>query len=181
VKFFTANSGPPGSISIVAFGGPLPYAVTTVTAGFSQPAGILYDGTNMWVTDSTLKKLDSNGAILQTVTVGSSPFLPIFDGTNLWVPNLGSASISVVRAATGAVLATLTADGVTLPTAALFDGERILITDPANAKVALWKAAALTPITTIALTDFYGGTPYAGCSDGISFWLTMTSGKMAQF
>ena len=179
-RFFTANSGPPGSVSIVepVFGPN--YTVTTVTAGFSQPEGILFDGSNMWVTDSTLKKLDSNGAILQTVTVGSSPFLPVFDGTNIWVPNLGSNSVSVVRASTGLVLATLTGNGLNFPTAAIFDGERVLVTNPAGGSFSLWKAAGLTPIASVPVS-FMGGVPYGGCSDGINFWLTLTNGIMVQF
>jgi hypothetical protein len=179
-RFFTANSGPPGSVSIVEPSESLPYPVTTVTTGFVQPAGILFDGSNMWVTDLTLKKLDSNAAILQTVTVGSSPFLPVFDGTNIWVPNLGSNSVSVVRASSGLVLATLTGNGLNFPTAAVFDGERILITNPAGGSVSLWKAASLAPITSVPISVL-GGLPYGGCSDGISFWLTLTSGSMIQF
>ena len=47
----------------------------------------------MWVTDNgtipgKLFKLDSNGAIIQTVTVGTIPMFPVFDGTNIWVPNV---------------------------------------------------------------------------------------------
>ena len=43
----------------------------------------------MWLTDRdawTLLKLDSLGAVLQTVTVDRVPY-PVFDGTNIWVPN----------------------------------------------------------------------------------------------
>ena len=84
-RIWTANEG--GSVSIVRFN---PVTVSTVTAGFTKLIGILYDGANMWVTDSgagKLFKLDSNGAIIQTVTVGSVPRFPVFDGTNIWVPN----------------------------------------------------------------------------------------------
>jgi hypothetical protein len=63
-------------------------SVSNVTAGFTSPRGILYDGVNMWVTDSgNLFKLDSNGAIIQTVTMDNLPEFPVFDGTNIWVPN----------------------------------------------------------------------------------------------
>ena len=51
--------------------------MTTVTAGFNNPIGVLYDGANIWVTDVAARhslKLDSAGAILQTVTVGTTPF-----------------------------------------------------------------------------------------------------------
>src|SRR5262249_14406121 len=43
-----------------------------------------------------------------------------------------------------------------LPTAALFDGERILVTDPSMGTVFLWKAAGLTPIGTVPYS-FQGG------------------------
>src|SRR5258706_15145448 len=88
-RVWTANFGPPSSVSIVTPGATIPWATTTVTTGFSGPGpvlGALYDGANVWVTDAgagTLLKLNSAGAILQTVTVGSSPFFPVFDGTNI--------------------------------------------------------------------------------------------------
>ena len=179
-RFFTANSGPPGSVSIVTPTSTVPFTVTTVTTGFSSPGGILFDGSNMWVTDDTLKKLGSDGAILQTVTVGAGPLLPVFDGTNIWVPNGGSASVSVVRSSTGTVLATLTAGGLVLPTTAVFDGERILVTDPGAGRVFLWKAADLAPIVSVPISVL-GGVPYGGCSDGIGFWLTLNNGNMIQF
>jgi hypothetical protein len=96
-----------GSVSIVTPGATIPWTVTTVTTGFQIPAGGLYDGANIWVTDRlahTLLKLDSSGAVLQTVTVGSQPEYPVFDGANIWVPNIDSNSVSVVRASSGAVL-----------------------------------------------------------------------------
>src|SRR6185295_17839107 len=66
-RIWTANQGHPGSVSIVTLN---PLSVSTVTAGFFSVAGIVYDGVNMWVTDSgstpgNLFKLDANGAIIQ--------------------------------------------------------------------------------------------------------------------
>ena len=124
--------------------------------GFSSPTGILYDAANVWVTDQnagTLLKLNSAGAILQTVTVGATPLFPVFDGANIWVPNRGSDSVSVVRVATGAVLATLTGNGIGGPAAAAFDGERVLVTQVPGKAVSLWKAADLTPLGRLARCD----------------------------
>lgn len=84
-----------------------------------------------------LLKLDANGAILQTVTVGSGPQVPVFDGANIWVPNDFSESVSVVRASTGAVIATLTGNGLSGSAAAAFDGERVLITNYSGNSVSL--------------------------------------------
>ena len=136
-------------------GATIPWTVTNVSPGFSEPAGALYDGSSVWVTDASLNqllKLSPAGAIVQTVTVGGSPSVPVFDGTNIWVPNSGSNSVSVVRASNGAVLVTLTGNGLSFPSAAAFDGQRVLVTNSANSadSVSLWKAADLSVIGTFA-------------------------------
>jgi hypothetical protein len=178
-RVWTANGG---SVSIVMPGATIPWTVTTVTTGFTQPIGALYDGANVWVTDlsaGTLLKLDSAGAILQTVTVGSSPFFPVFDGSNIWVPNNGSNSVSVVRASSGAVLQTLTGNGLSFPRVAAFAGQRVLITNFSNS-VALWKAADLTALGSFATGS--GTSPVGACSDGVNFWVALNgAGKLARF
>jgi hypothetical protein len=183
-RVWTANQGAPGSVSIVTPGATIPWSVTTVTTGFSVPIGALYDGTNVWITDfaaGTLLKLDSAGAILQTVTVETNPVIPVFDGTNIWVPNNGSNSVSVVRASSGAVLQTLTVNGLSGPVAAAFDGERVLVTNKIGNSVSLWKAADLTPLGSFATGS--STSPTGACSDGVNFWITLQGGanKLARF
>jgi DNA-binding beta-propeller fold protein YncE len=177
-RIWTTNQG--SSISIVTPGASLPWAVATVSAGFLSPIGILYDGTNIWVSDfnaGTLLKLDSNGNILQTVTVGDGPEIPIFDGTNIWVPNQNSSTISVIRASTGTVLATLSGNGLNQPVSAAFDGQRILVTN-AGGSVSLWKATDLTPLGTFSV----GAVSIGACSDGLNFWITLSGmNKLARF
>jgi sugar lactone lactonase YvrE len=183
-RIWTANyGGAAGSVSIVTPGATIPWTVTTITTGFANPLGALYDGSSVWVTDSgagTLLKLDGAGAILQTVTVGGVPQYPAFDGANIWVPNQGSFTVSVVRASSGSVLATLTGNGLVSPTAAAFDGQRILVTDQTGNAVSLWKAADLT-----TLGSFSSGpstTPFGACSDGVNFWITLAGkGQIARF
>src|SRR6185369_157116 len=146
-RIWTANSG--GSVSIVTPGETIPWAVTTVTNAFSSPYGVLYDSANIWVTDFTgnfLVKLSSGGAVLQTVTLGSFLEFPAFDGTNIWVPGASPNTVSVVRASNGAVLRTLTGNGLSFPQAAAFDGERVMVTNYSGDSVSLWKAADLTPL-----------------------------------
>jgi hypothetical protein len=184
-RVWTANLSSPGSVSILTPGAGPPWVVTTVTNGFSAPRGALYDGVNVWVTDlgaGTLLKLDSAGTILQTVIVGSLPQSPVFDGTNIWVPNRGSSSVTVVQASSGAVLKTLTGNGLNGPEAAAFDGERVTITnfnDGGNS-VSLWKAADLAPLGSFATGS--STNPFGACSDGINFWITLAgTGKLARF
>ena len=159
------------SVSIVTLN---PLSVTIVTAGFANPGGILYDGANMWVVNEStgkLLKLDSNGAIIQTVGVGELPVVPVFDGTNIWVPNAFSDSVTVVRAATGTVIATLTGNGLAEPLVAAFDGQRILVTN-FNGNLSLWRASDLSPIGSV---NAGAGTRPAGvCSDGLNFWIALS-------
>jgi DNA-binding beta-propeller fold protein YncE len=177
-RVWTANAG--GSVSIVTLN---PLSITTLTTGFTQPVGILYDGANMWVTDQAtgrLFKLDSNGTIIQTVTVGTTPQFPVFDGANIWVPNSDSHTVTVVRALTGAILATLTGNGLGSATTAAFDGERILVTNSSGQSVSLWKAADLSPLGSPSIGS---NAPQIGaCSDGLNFWITLLNiSKLARF
>jgi hypothetical protein len=180
-RFFTANQS--GSVSLVTPGATIPWTVTTVASGFNLLEGAVFEGSNIWVTDfnaGTLLKLDPAGAILQTVTVGAQPLFPVFDGTSLWVPNSGANSVSVVRASTGAVLATLTGNGLNGPRSASFDGQRVLVTDSGSDAVSLFKAADLTPISSVSAAASSG--VYGAASDGISFFITLSNvNKLARF
>jgi hypothetical protein len=185
-RVWTANTS--GSVSIVSLN---PTAVTTVSTGFLQPRGILYEGSNIWVTDAghdTLLKLNADGSIAQTIIVGTDPGIPVFDGTNIWVPNFTSNSVTVVRVkdavgkplATPFVLATLTGNGLNEPIIAAFDGERILVTNIAGHSVSLWKAADLTPLGSFATGA--DTVPFGACSDGLNFWITLNNvDKLARF
>lgn len=160
-----------------------PFTITNVTAGFTTPDGVIFDGTSIWVTDfgdNKLKKLNSDGSIALAVNVGASPSYPAFDGINIWVPNFDSspASVTVVRATgglSGTVIATLTGNGLGTPFQAAFDGERVLVTNLNSHSVSLWKASNLT-----AIGSFPTGAstfPQGVCSDGVNFWITLQGGQ----
>jgi len=183
-KIWTANSG---SVSIVTPGSTTPWSVSTVTTGFSQPEGIVFDGSNMWVTDDgagTLLELDSGGAVIKTVTVGSAPGYPAFDGHNIWAPNSADNSLTVVRASDGTVLKTFSAgngnqNGLNAPIQAAFDGQRVLVTNE-NGGLSLFKA---TDLSTIGNPSTPGAVePYGVCSDGVNFWVSFHgSGEIGRF
>jgi hypothetical protein len=180
-----ANSGTTGgSVSFVTPSPSLPWTVVTVTTGYQSPQGALFDGTNVWVTDgtsNTLLKLNGNGSIAKTVTVGTDPQFPVFDGANIWVPNVVGGSVSVVRASSGLVIGTLTGNGLSSPTAAAFDGQRVLVTNQGNGTVSLWKAADLKELGSFSVGSG-GSIPIGACSDGVSFWVSLFSaGQIARF
>ncbi len=176
-RIWTANSG--GSVSIVTPGSSLPWAVTTVTTGFSSPTGIVFDGTSVWVCDlglGSLLKLDAAGAVLLTIPIGNFPGFPAYDGENIWVPDLSSSTVLVVRAATGSVIATLAGNGLASPVSAAFDGERMLI---AGDNLSLWSAADLSPLGFVSHPSL---GLVGACSDGVNFWVTfVNTGEIARF
>jgi hypothetical protein len=167
------------SISIVTPTASLPWTVTTISTGFNYPIAPLWDGSNIWVTDfsaSALLKVDFFGSVLQTVTVGLSPGYSLFDGTNIFAVSGADSSVTVIHPQTGAVLATLTGNGLSGPSGAAFDGERLLVTNYSGNSVSLWKASDLTPIGTFQVGA--ARSPFAACSDGINFWITMGNASL---
>jgi hypothetical protein len=157
---------------------------TTNFTGFDGAYGILYDGANVWVTcsgNATLKRLNTDGSVAQSVVVGGGPAFLAFDGTNLWVPDIGADSVSVVRASTGLVVATLTGNGLSGPLSAAFDGQRILVTNEQGQSVSLWNSSDLTPLGTFSF-EAPKFNPFGACSDGINFWIGDINGnRLARF
>jgi len=179
-RIWTANDDANGSVSIITPGPTIPWTVTTVTAGFSTPFGALYDGANIWIVDELfqLDRLDSSGAILQSVTIGIDSGFPVFDGNNIWVPSNGGG-VTVVRASTGAILQVLTGNGLGGQAGgAAFDGERVLITNTGAKTISLFRAADFAPLGDFPTPAGAWGT----CSDGMAFWVAINAdGRLARF
>lgn len=187
-NIWTANLGfglGAGSVSKIDLkNGNSPWTSITYTTGFSRPESILFDGSNLWITDygdASLKRVSTvNGSVLQTIPLSGLPGYMVFDGANLWIPCQSPDQVYVVRAVgalQGTVLAQLTGNGLSGPTEAAFDGERILVTNYSspNNTVSLWQATDLSPIGAVDI-EFGGGSnqlPRGACSDGISFWVTL--------
>ena len=178
-RIWVANNE--GFVSIVTPGSSLPWATTNVT-GFQTPEAVLFDGTSVWATDyqaGTLLRLDANGAILQTVAVGSGASFPAFDGENIWVPSWLTDTVTVVRASTGEIVTTLSGMPDS-PTSVAFDGERMLVVSYNANAVSLFRAADFTALGTFLTGD--ASLPFIACSDGNGFWLSLSNaGRIARF
>jgi DNA-binding beta-propeller fold protein YncE len=124
-------------------------ALTAAAMGVvMSPIDVIFDGANVWVAESNfanrLRKLNPDGSIAQTVAVGTQPAYMAYDGANIWVPNFAGNSITVVQASTGAIVATIASTAATrlsTPLQGAFDGERVLVTNPGNDSVTLFRAA----------------------------------------
>jgi len=172
-------------LSIVTPGPTLPWSVTQVhNSAFAPLAALIFDGTNMWAVAGNALRLDASGNVIQTVVLGSNDTFGTFDGANLWLAGAVPEEVDVVRASTGAVLATLTGNGLNVPRGVAFDGERILVTNYQGNSVSLWRAADLTPLGSYATGD--SSQPFGVCSDGINFWVALSGvglgpGRLARF
>ena len=175
---YTTNTSA-GSITAVIPGSSFPWVTSTI-AGYGSPLGILYDGAHIWVTDTLGGRILKlvGFSIDQIVMVGNDPKHPTFDGTNIWVPNYASDSVSVVKASTGEVIATLTDNGLDNPYSAAFDGQRVLVTNSAGQSVSVWRTSDLAPLGVTAT----GAAPTGACSDGVSFWIGLAGvNQLARF
>lgn len=165
---------------------PETWTTQTFTA-VSGPRFILFDGESLWVdaysnSSGKLHKLNPDGSIALTIDLNTDalPQEPVFDGTNIWVPSgssQASSEITVVRAGSGAIIATLTGNGLNTPNGTAFDGQRILVTNGGGQAVSLWRAADLAPLGAFPLVS---SSPSFACSDGVNFWISC-SGKIARF
>jgi hypothetical protein len=88
--------------------------------------------------------------------------------------------VSVVRPSNGAVLATLSGNGLNTPFSAAFDGQRVLVTNSNGPSVSLWKAVDLTPLGSFGTGA--STSPFGACSDGVNFWITLqNTNQLARF
>jgi hypothetical protein len=180
-RIWVTNAGSGGNNTSISIVQPGSWQVTNV-AGPLGLAGLVFDGSNMWATANlSLLKLDSAGAVLQTVDFPIQARFPVFDGANIWVPTSNGApgAVQVVQASTGTVIQTLSTPGTDQSImAAAFDGQRILVTDFQGTKVYIWNAASLEFIGAFDVPS----STFRACSDGINFWLPMRdAGQLARF
>jgi len=141
---------------------------TTFGVGAS-PAGIAFDGTNIWVANeggnSVSKLLASTGSVVGTYPVGADPIAITFDGGNIWVANLGSDTVTKLLASTGAAIGTYPVGPE--PQNIVFDGTNIWITNFGSNSVTKLLAS------TGAMIGIYsvGFAPEGVAFDGTNIWV----------
>jgi YVTN family beta-propeller protein len=168
-------AGPP----VVAAANPLQVALlrwfpadqsVTIAVG-TNPNGIAFDGTDIWVANyssTTVSKVQaSTGQVFGTVTVGVGPSAVAFDGANIWVTNQKSNNVSKVRASDGGCVGTCTFAVGTGPNGIAFDGTNIWVTNEYGNNVTKLLAS------TGALVNTYnvGGRPQGIAFDGTNIWV----------
>lgn len=89
--------------------------------------------------DATESTLPNDGEIPGTVVVGKNPVRILFDGTNIWVTNVGSETVTKLRASDGVTLGTFKVSSGPIDMA--FDGTNIWITNGGSGKITKLRAS----------------------------------------
>ncbi len=116
------------------------------TGAASGPIGVVFDGTNIWVSLATsylVKLRTSDGTILQSVFVQSGGFgLPeglAFDGTYVWAALAGANAVAKVKARDGTVIGYYAVGA--MPEVLAFDGTHIWAANTGTNTVTALKAS----------------------------------------
>ena len=159
----------PGHVALLQW-----WASLTYTAG-SNPIGVVFDGTNIWITNigssSVTKLLASTGSAVGTYTVGANPYGIAFDGTNIWVANSASSTVTKLLASTGATVGTYPAGSN--PYGVAFDGINIWVSNYNSSSVTELLASTGATVGTYPV----GSNPYGVAFDGTNIWVANSGGS----
>lgn len=172
--YYTAESGPAGAIP-----GPpgdpdrlsdqqialLQWGRKDFATG-TEPTGVAYDGTYVWVTNATadtVSRIDRVTGARDDFATGSHPEGIAFDGTSIWVTNLYADTVSKIDRITGARSDFPVGD---TPADIAFDGSNIWVTNRAADTVSRLSVASGSR-TDYATGDIPGGIVF----DGVSIWV----------
>lgn len=138
----------------------------------SQPSGVAFDGSNIWVSnhaDGTVTKLRaSDGENLGTFAAGVNPSTVAFDGANIWVANYGSNTVTKLRASDGALLNTITVGS--RPWGLAFDGVHMWVSCYQAQTVVKIRASDDSIVGSVGIAD-----PLGLAYDGTNIWVANNS------
>ncbi len=147
----------------------------------TNPQGIAFDGTNMWVANVNSNSVSvinaATGSVTNTIAVGVAPQGIAFDGTNMWVANSNDNTVSVINAATGAPAlinggTSKIAVGIN-PSGIAFDGTNMWVANESTDNVSVINAATGTVVKTVGV----GSYPFGIAFDGANMWVTNRGGN----
>ncbi|HEX7959288.1 MAG TPA: PEGA domain-containing protein, partial [Terriglobales bacterium] len=140
-----------------------------------SPQGVLFDGLNIWVTnsaDGTVSKLRaSDGAALGTFAVGGNPHGIAFDGVNVWVANTGDNTLTKLQGSDGAPLGTFNVGPG--PLALAFDGTNLWVTNSGAHSISKINVSDGSVLGTFGS---FSGHGQSLAFDGSSIWVATSGG-----
>ncbi len=142
----------------------------------TAPANVVFDGSHVWVSNAgtgSVTKVDADtGAIVGTYpTGGTNTGAIVYDGTYIWAINNGTNTVSKLVAATGAPAQGSPLSIATSPSALVFDGNSVWVSDFTGSKV-----VDIDPLTNVATNVAVpgGSQPNGMVFDGTHVWVALT-------
>jgi hypothetical protein len=169
---WVANDGP-YSNSVSKFDVATQSLVATYPVG-RVPDSVAFDGRYIWVANSYSNAvwiLNRDGGIVNGwSTNGLFPTDMVYDGANMWIangvaPNLGTGSVTKIRAADGVTLGTYTVGNQVRGLA--YDGTSIWVCNAANNTVSRLRSSNVVLMGTFAT----GTSPRSAAFDGGKIWI----------
>jgi YVTN family beta-propeller protein len=154
-------------------------AVRFVSSGGTNPDGIAYDGTYIWVANNgsnSIAKINAGtGALVGTFGTGVAPRGVVWDGTSIWVANYGSNTVSKINPATGGIILNAPTGSGPYFMAVGLSGEIWIANRNSNS------ITVVAPSGALVRTIFTAGEPQFVAMNG-NIWVTCYSaGKIQEF
>ena len=144
----------------------------------ADPGRMIFDGENLWSIgrnlNNVLKFRTSDGVVVGTYAVGTTPTDLVFDGENIWVVNSVSNNVTKLRASDGQLQGTYSV-GLS-PQGIAFDGENIWVTNTNSNNVMKLRKADGFILATYPVSNF----PWAIAYDGKNMLVTNSAGQVVK-
>jgi glutamine cyclotransferase len=155
----------------------------TNTAVGKAPVGVLFDGTNIWVSDETgteiYKIQASTGTVLHVYAGGNGAQYIAYDNVNnnIWVTNPGSDNVTVINATSGNSVNYSTGVSGNFPDGIGFDGANMWVTNYLTATVTKMRAFDGAILQTIPVGTQGVSHPRFVVYDNVAkrIWVTIAS------
>lgn len=151
-------------------------SIAVVGAGGTANA-VVFDGHNIWVaveeaSGGAVEKLDANGNILSSTSVGIAPLEMAYDGARVWVSDYTSSDIAVI-AGNGTVVKQFQLPANADPEGILFDGKYIWVANNGVGSGVSNTVTKFDPATLTLVANYpVGRNPDGVAFDGTYIWVT---------
>ena len=159
-----------------------PDTFTGSAYGFNSPTGAVFDGTHLWVANTSGNSVTeinpTDGSPVRILSGGSygfnHPEYLTFDGTHIWISNTvpTGSSVTEINAKDGSWIRTLSGGsyGFDNPSQMAYDGSHIWIVNPAASSVTEINASDGSWVRTLS-TGYALAGPLAIAFDGSRLWV----------
>jgi protein kinase-like protein len=155
--------------------------------GFSDPQGIVSDGTHIWVSNaggySVTELNGSDGGWIQTLSGGSygfsNPLGIAADGTHIWVANNVGHSVTELNGSDGGLVRILSGGsyGFSQPSAIAVEGGHIWVTNFKGNSVTELNGSDGSLVRTLSGSSYGFSGPDGIASEGTQIWVTNSGGN----